>query len=94
MTMNFDELMNSRVIKRNSALVDCVIKAIGGLTKAQVLMREIDNKLCLKVVDISTEAKRDEIKSMLDEQFCESLMFVKATKTTLVYALPIVKGVA
>ena len=91
---NFDELMNSSVIKRTTALATCVINEIGKLTSAQVLMREIDNKLCLKVVDISTEAKRDEIKSMLDERFCESLTFVEATKTTLAYALPITKGVA
>lgn len=57
-------------------------------------MRVVDDRLCLKVVDIRNDAQRAELKDMLDSQFCESLMFVNATKTTLVYALPVVKGVA
>ena len=80
--------------KRMSALFKAVQRAVNEVTgSVQCLIGKVDGRLCVKVTDIRNDAQRDAIKDVLDTQFCESLMPVKATKTTLVYALPVVKGV-
>lgn len=74
--------------QRISALMHSVQDAIWEVADVDVLMRRIGDKLCVHVSDIRSQSKFNKIKEILDRNYCESLEFVRATKTTISYALP------
>lgn len=73
--------------KRASALFNSVRNSIWAVTEnVDVLVRRFDNALCVHVSGIKSQSKFNEIKEMLDRNYCESLDFIKSTKTTMTYA--------
>lgn len=89
--MTTKELINRA--SRISCLAQAVRKAVEEVANVDVLMVGYNDMLCMKVTNIRTKGRYEAIKNVLDTNFCESLMPVKATKTTLIYALPVEKGV-
>ena len=75
--------------QRISALMHSIQETIWKIADVDVLMRRIGDRLCVHVSDISSKSKFNKIKEILDINYCESLEFVRETKTTISYALPI-----
>lgn len=78
-----------RKINRRSALIDCVRKTLkdAKLGGVQVLIRQYGDQLCIKFTDWNTEARKTRLCNILDNDFCDSMRFVKETKTTRVYSI-------
>ena len=74
---------------RISCLAQAVRNAVEEVASVDVHMTMRDDMLCMKVTNIRTPGRYAAVKNVLDTNFCESLTFVKATKTTLTYALPV-----
>jgi len=80
--------------QRIVALMRAIVTSVEAVADVDVLMKEVDDKLCVAVVDIPA-AVYDDVKAVLDVNYCESLVPVKVTEDALFYALPVVReGVA
>lgn len=74
--------------KRVSALFDSIRNSVWAVTEnVDVLMRRFDNALCVHISGIKSQPKFNEIKQILDRNYCESLEFLKSTKTTMSYVI-------
>ena len=74
--------------KRVSALFNSVRNSVWAITEnVDVIARRFDDAFCVHVSNIKSQSKFNEIKAMLDRNYCESLEFLKSTKTTMSYVI-------
>ena len=84
---DLDVMFNT--MNRRKALIDSVRKTLkdAKLSGIQVLIRQYGDQLCIKFAGWDTETRKIRLCNILDKEYCESMRFVKETKTTRVYAI-------